>query len=454
MTSSTLPAMAGVKATKPFYTSLFFQVVVGLILGIVLGMATPDFAQSLKVLSDAFLKLISMIVAPIVFCVVVHGIAGTGDLKKVGRVGVKALVYFEIMTTVALILGIVLAFVVGPGHGMNINTASLDPKALASYQDNARHLQGAGIGAFLINIIPTTSFDALARNDVLQVLFFAIIFGISLALVGGTQGRMVTDGIDALASVLFKAMGLIVRVAPLGVLGAVAYTVGRYGVGSLTQLLSLVALYYVAVAIFVLVILGGVMRLAGVNIFKFIAYLREELTIVLGTASSDAVLPQIMRKLEFMGVKPSVVGLVVPTGYSFNLDAFSIYLTLAVVFIAQATNTPLSIGDLLLVLGISLVTSKGAHGIPGSAIVILAATLNAVPNIPVIGLVLVLSVDWFIGMARAVGNLVGNCVATVVVAAWEGDLDLARATQVMNDPAIDPTELDFVSQGSGVTQSA
>ncbi len=454
MTSSTLPAMAGVKATKPFYTSLFFQVVVGLILGIVLGMATPDFAQSLKVLSDAFLKLISMIVAPIVFCVVVHGIAGTGDLKKVGRVGVKALVYFEIMTTVALILGIVLAFVVGPGHGMNINTASLDPKALASYQDNARHLQGAGIGAFLINIIPTTSFDALARNDVLQVLFFAIIFGISLALVGGTQGRMVTDGIDALASVLFKAMGLIVRVAPLGVLGAVAYTVGRYGVGSLTQLLSLVALYYVAVAIFVLVILGGVMRLAGVNIFKFIAYLREELTIVLGTASSDAVLPQIMRKLEFMGVKPSVVGLVVPTGYSFNLDAFSIYLTLAVVFIAQATNTPLSIGDLLLVLGISLVTSKGAHGIPGSAIVILAATLNAVPNIPVIGLVLVLSVDWFIGMARAVGNLVGNCVATVVVAAWEGDLDLARATQVMNDPAIDPTELDFVSQGSGLTQSA
>ena len=454
MTSSTLPAMAGVKATKPFYTSLFFQVVVGLILGIVLGMATPDFAQSLKVLSDAFLKLISMIVAPIVFCVVVHGIAGTGDLKKVGRVGVKALVYFEVMTTVALILGIVLAFVVGPGHGMNINTASLDPKALASYQDNARHLQGAGIGAFLINIIPTTSFDALARNDVLQVLFFAIIFGISLALVGGTQGRMVTDGIDALASVLFKAMGLIVRVAPLGVLGAVAYTVGKYGVGSLTQLLSLVALYYVAVAIFVFGILGGVMRLAGVNIFKFIAYLREELTIVLGTASSDAVLPQIMRKLEFMGVKPSVVGLVVPTGYSFNLDAFSIYLTLAVVFIAQATNTPLSIGDLLLVLGISLVTSKGAHGIPGSAIVILAATLNAVPNIPVIGLVLVLSVDWFIGMARAVGNLVGNCVATVVVAAWEGDLDLARATQVMNDPAIDPTELDLVGQGSGVTQSA
>ena len=454
MSAHTLAAIPPLKASKPFYTSLFFQVVVGLILGIVLGMAAPDFAQGLKVLSDAFLKLISMIVAPIVFCVVVHGIAGTGDLRKVGRVGVKALIYFEFMTTIALILGLVLAFLVGPGHGMNINTASLDAKALSSYQENAKHLQGAGIGNFLLNIIPTTSFDALARNDVLQVLFFAIVFGVALALVGGRQGKTVTDVIDAAAAVLFKAMGLIVRLAPLGVLGAVAYTVGKYGVGSLTQLLSLVALYYVAVAIFVLVILGAVMRLAGLNIFKFIAYLREELTIVLGTASSDAVLPQIMRKLEFMGVKPSVVGLVVPTGYSFNLDAFSIYLTLAVVFIAQATNTPLSFGDLLLVLGISLVTSKGAHGVPGSAIVILAATLNAVPSIPVIGLVLVLSVDWFVGMARAVGNLIGNCVATVVIAAWEGDLDRARASQVLDNPSVDLTDLALVSQGSGVTQGA
>jgi aerobic C4-dicarboxylate transport protein len=227
-------------------------------------------------------------------------------------------------------------------------------------------------------------------------------------------------------------MGLIVRVAPLGVLGAVAYTVGRYGIGSLKQLVSLVALFYVSVAVFVFIVLGTVMRLAGLNIFKFLAYLREELTIVLGTASSDAVLPQIMRKLERMGVKDSVVGLVVPTGYSFNLDAFSIYLTLAVVFIAQATNTPLSFGDLMLVLGISLVTSKGAHGVPGSAIVILAATLNAVPAIPAIGLVLVLSVDWFIGMARALGNLIGNCVATVVIAAWENDLDRDKAKRVLD----------------------
>jgi aerobic C4-dicarboxylate transport protein len=304
---------------------------------------------------------------------------------------------------------------------------------------NAHKLQGEGVGSFILNIIPTTSVDALARNDVLQVLFFAIIFGISLALVG-EKGEKVTSLIDAIATVLFKAMGLIVRVAPLGVLGAVAYTVGRYGVGSLKQLVSLVALFYASIVIFIIVILGAVMRIAGLNIFKFLAYLREELTIVLATASSDAVLPQIMRKLEHMGVKKSVVGLVVPTGYSFNLDAFSIYLTLAVVFIAQATNTPLSMGDLLLVLGISLLTSKGAHGVPGSAIVILAATLNAVPSIPAIGLVLVLSVDWFIGMARAAGNLIGNCVATAVIAAWEGDLDYTRAAQVLDgDELVDVT---------------
>jgi aerobic C4-dicarboxylate transport protein len=432
MSTVAVPTPVAAASRGSLFKSLFVQVLIGLLLGTLLGVVTPGFAIELKVLSDAFLKLISMIVAPIVFCVVVHGIAGAGDLKKVGRVGVKALVYFEVMTTVALILGIVLAFLAGPGHGMNIDTSTLDANALSTYADNAHKLKGAGIGSFILNIIPTTSFDALARNDVLQVLFFAIIFGISLALVGGEKGEQVTSLIDAVATVLFKAMGLIVRVAPLGVLGAVAYTVGRYGIGSLKQLVSLVALFYVAIALFVVVVLGAVMRLAGLNILKFLAYLREELTIVLGTASSDAVLPQIMKKLERMGVKKSVVGLVVPTGYSFNLDAFSIYLTLAVVFIAQATNTPLSLGDLLLVLGVSLVTSKGAHGVPGSAIVILAATLNAVPSIPAIGLVLVLSVDWFIGMARACGNLIGNCVATVVIAAWEGDLDYATAARVLD----------------------
>jgi aerobic C4-dicarboxylate transport protein len=429
---ATITTTSAPAAGKPLYASLFVQVLAGLILGIVLGVTVPDFAVSLKILSDAFLKLISMIVAPIVFCVVVHGIAGAGDLKKVGRVGVKALVYFEVMTTVALVVGLLLAYLFGPGHGMNIDPSKLDGQALSTFAGNAKKLQGEGIGAFLMNIIPTTSFDALSRNDVLQVLFFAILFGVSLALVGGEKGEKISSLIDAVSTVLFRTMGLIVRVAPLGVLGAVAYTVGKYGVGSLKQLVSLVLLFYVSVGIFVLGVLGTVMALAGINILKFLNYMREELTIVLATASSDAVLPQIMKKLERMGVKDSVVGLVIPTGYSFNLDAFSIYLTLAVVFIAQATNTPLSLGDLLLVLGVSLITSKGAHGVPGSAIVILAATLNAVPSIPAIGLVLVLSVDWFIGMARAVGNLIGNCVATVVVAAWEGDLDRAKAHQVLD----------------------
>ena len=418
-------------ARSPLYKSLFVQVLVTLLLGIVIGVLWPDFATGLKVLSDGFLKLITMIVAPIVFCVVVHGIAGAGDLKKVGRVGVKALVYFEVMTTVALVIGLILAFVFAPGHGMNIDPATLDAKAMGTYADNASKLKGGGVASFILNIIPTTSIDALARNDVLQVLFFAIIFGVSLALVGD-KAKQVGSLIDQVSTVLFKAMGLIVRVAPLGVLGAVAYTVGRYGVGSLKQLISLVVLFYASVAIFVLVILGGVMRLAGLNILKFLGYLREELMIVLATASSDAVLPQIMRKLERMGVREEVVGLVIPTGYSFNLDAFSIYLTLATVFIAQATNTPLSLGDLLLVLAVSLVTSKGAHGVPGSAIVILAATLNAVPTIPAIGLVLVLSVDWFVGMARALGNLIGNCVATVVIAAWEKDIDLGTAKKVLD----------------------
>src|SRR6202158_19856 len=274
---TTITTTAATVARKPLYTSLFVQVLAALLLGIVLGMVVPDFAIGLKIFSDAFLKLISMIVAPIVFCVVVHGIAGAGDLKKVGRVGVKALIYFEVMTTVALVLGIVLAFVAGPGNGMNIDTSTLDANALNTYADNAHKLQGAGIGSFILNIIPTTSIDALARNDVLQVLFFGILFGVALALVGGEKGAHVTSLIDAVSTVLFKAMGLIVRFAPLGVLGAVAYTVGRYGVGSLKQLLSLVALFYVAIAVFVVGVLGGVMALAGLNIFKFLGYLREEL---------------------------------------------------------------------------------------------------------------------------------------------------------------------------------
>jgi aerobic C4-dicarboxylate transport protein len=422
---------------RRFFASLFGQVVAALALGVLLGMVWPDFAVALKPLGDGFIKLIKMAIAPLVFGVVVHGIVGAGDLRKVGRVGLKSLIYFEAVTTLALILGIVLAYVFEPGRGMNVDPSTLDAKALASYTDRVG--QVTGTTDFLMKLIPTTVVDAFAKGDILQVLLIAILFGSGLALLG-ESGKPLADSIERITNVLFKVIGFIVRLAPLGVLGAVAFTVGKYGVGSLKQLGLLVALFYAGVAIFVFVVLGTILKVAGFSILKLLAYLREELLVVAGTASSDSVLPQVMRKLERLGIRDSTVGLVIPTGYSFNLDAFSLYLTLATVFIAQATNTPLSFGHLLLILGIALLTSKGAHGIPGSAIVVLAATLSAVPDIPVIGLVLVLSIDWFVGIARALGNLIGNCVATVVIAAWEGDIDRAQAHRVLDgDVAIDTT---------------
>lgn len=420
-----------------FTKSLFGQVMVALVLGIVAGVFWPEFAAQMKPLGDGFIRLIKMIIAPLVFGVVVHGIASAGDLKKVGRVGVKSIIYFEVVTTIALVLGIIVAYAFGPGHGMNVDPNSLDASAMATYAERTKEMHGAG--DFIFGLIPSTFVGAFATGDILQVLVLAVLVGAALSLMG-ERARPLTHTIELATEALFKVIGFIVRLAPLGVFGAIAYTTGKYGVGSLQQLGSLVVLYYLTVAFFVLVILGGILRLAGFSIFKFLAYLREELMIVLGTASSDSVLPQIMRKLEHMGIKDSTVGLVIPTGYSFNLDAFSIYLTLATVFIAQATNTPLAFSDLLLILGVALLTSKGAHGIPGSAIVVLAATLSAVPVIPAIGLVLVLSVDWFMGMARALGNLIGNCVATVVIAAWEGDIDRARAHAVLDGTHEDPAE--------------
>ncbi|HEY4069244.1 MAG TPA: C4-dicarboxylate transporter DctA [Burkholderiaceae bacterium] len=428
-----------------FFRSLFGQVVLALVIGVVIGLLFPGFAAKLKPLGDAFIKLIKMIVPVLVFCVVVHGIAGAGDLKRVGRVGVKALVYFEVMTTIALALGLLLAFVVQPGVGMNIDPKALDPKAMSGYAETASKLTGGGTVEFLMKLIPTNVVDAFAKGDVIQVLLFAILFGCALAMIG-QRGKAVAGFIDDLSHVIFKIMGILIKLAPLGVLGAIAFTVGQYGLGSLKQLGLLIGLYYVAVAIFVFLILGGIMRLAGFSIIKLMKYLREELTIVFATTSSDSVLPQIMAKLRRMGIRDSTVGLVIPTGYSFNLDAFSIYITLAAVFIAQATNTPISMSDLLTILAISLVTSKGAHGVPGSAIVVLAATLQAIPAIPAIGLVLVLSVDWFMGIARALGNLIGNCVATVVVAAWEGDIDKVRAHAVLDGQAVaDDDELGELS---------
>ncbi|WP_336491491.1 dicarboxylate/amino acid:cation symporter [Methylobacterium nigriterrae] len=419
-----------------FFTSLFGQVVAALVLGVAIGLLWPDFAVSLKPLGDAFIKLIKMAIAPLVFGVVVHGIVSAGDLRKVGRVGLKSLIYFEAVTTLALALGIVLAYLFEPGLGMNVNPASLDGAALAGYTSHVKEVTSTV--DFLMKLVPTTLVDAFAKGDILQVLIIAILFGSGLSLLG-ERGKPLADSLERITEVLFKIIGFIVKLAPLGVLGAVAFTVGKYGVGSLKQLGMLVALFYAGVAFFVFVVLGTILRFAGFNILKFLAYLREELTVVAGTASSDSVLPQVMRKLERLGIKDSTVGLVIPTGYSFNLDAFSLYLTLATVFIAQATNTPLSFGHLLLILGIALLTSKGAHGIPGSAIVVLAATLSAVPEIPVIGLVLVLSIDWFVGIARALGNLIGNCVATVVIAAWEGDIDRDQAHRVLNGEVVTDT---------------
>ncbi|MGV0961213.1 MAG: C4-dicarboxylate transporter DctA [Limnohabitans sp.] len=414
-----------------FFKSLFGQVLLALLLGVILGMTVPEFAIKLKPLGDGFIKLIKMIIPVLVFCVVVHGIAGAGDLKRVGRVGVKALVYFEVVTTIALLLGLALAFLFKPGVGMNIDPGTLDAKAMSAFASNAEKLVGGGTVEFLMKLIPTTVVNAFATGDVLQVLVFAVLFGCALAMVGD-KGAPIAHVIDSLGQVLFKIMGIIIKLAPLGVLGAIAFTVGKYGMGSLKQLGMLVLLFYVAVVVFVVVVLGGILRMAGFNLFKLLGYLREELAVVFATTSSDSVLPQVMAKLRHMGIKDSTVGLVIPTGYSFNLDAFSIYITLVAVFIAQATNTPISMADLMTILAISLVTSKGAHGVPGSAIVVLAATLQAIPAIPAIGLVMVLSVDWFMGIARALGNLIGNCVAAVVVAAWEGDIDRTRAHAVLD----------------------
>ncbi|AFI65029.1 C4-dicarboxylate transporter DctA [Burkholderia pseudomallei] len=432
-----------------FLNSLFGRVVIALLIGVALGAFFPHFAQSLRPLGDGFLKLIKMVIGPIVFCVVVSGMANAGDLKKVGRVGLKAVIYFEAMTTLALGIGLVLAYLTKPGVGMNVDLHTLDPASLADYAKNAQSLKDTA--GYLLKIIPETAFDAFAKGDILQILVFSVLFGSALSLLG-EKAKRVNTLIDEFAQVFFRVMGFIIKLAPLGVLGAIAFTTGKYGVASLKQLGLLVIVFYASCIAFVVIVLGAVMKLAGFSVFKLIRYLREELLIVLGTASSDAVLPQVMRKLEWMGVKDSTVGLVIPTGYSFNLDGFSIYLTLAVLFIAQATNTPLSVHDLIVVLLVSLVTSKGAHGIPGSAIVILAATLSAIPALPVLGLVLILPVDWFVGIARALTNLLGNCVATIVVAVWEHDIDRARAQRVLNEelcyvPAGDESPRGAISDG-------
>lgn len=411
-------------------SSLFLQVIIALILGIVIGLSFHDFSLNLKPLGDGFISLIKMLIAPIVFCVVVLGIYGASDIKKMGKVGAKTILYFEVVTTNALMLGIAVAYIFKPGVGMNIDITKLDSKDLSTYTERAHAISSGS--DFILHIIPKTLFGAFTDGDILQVLLIAILFGVSLLLIPKQFSSLVCQSIEAFSEVLFKMMGLIIRLAPLGVLGSVAYTTAKFGLDSLMQLGYLVILFYLTCIVFVVVILGSILKLAGLNIFKFLNYFKDELSIVLGTASSDSVLPQIMKKLRALGIKDSTVGLVIPTGYSFNLDGFSIYLTLGVIFIAQACNIDLSMHDLLAILLVSLVTSKGAHGIPGSALVILAATLSVIPSLPAIGLVLLLSVDWFIGIVRACTNLIGNCVATVVIAHWEKDIDHAQAKAVLD----------------------
>lgn len=414
-----------------FFRSLFGQVVLALLLGVLLGLATPDFALQLKPLGDGFIQLIKMLIPYIVFCVVVHGIADAGDLKSVGRVGLKSLVYFEGITTIALLLGLAAAYFFQPGVGMNVDVSALDGDALNQYSENADNLMQGGFVHFIMALIPKTVSAAFTDGNVLQVLLFAVLFGCALSAMG-SKVKVVTDFIGQLAAILFKIMGFIIRLAPLGVLGAIAFTVSKYGLGSFKQLGMLVLLYFGCVAVFVFGVLGIVMRISGLSLWKLLHYLREELAVVFATTSSDSVLPQIMDKLKKLGIQDSTVGLVIPTGYSFNLDAFSIYITMAAVFIAQATNTPISAVDLLTILLVALVTSKGAHGVPGSAIVILAATLHAIPAIPAVGLILILSIDWFMGISRALGNLIGNCVATIAIASWEGTINKDRAREVLN----------------------
>jgi aerobic C4-dicarboxylate transport protein len=412
--------------------NLFLQVVFALIIGIALGLSFHDFSLNLKPLGDGFISLIKMLIAPIVFCVVVLGIYGAQDIKKMGKVGAKTILYFEIVTSMALIFGIAVAYMFKPGAGMNIDLHALDAKDLSIYAERAEHLSSSS--DFILNIIPKTIFSAFNNGDILQVLLIAIIFGISMLLIPKKFAEIIRQALEAFSEVFFKMMGLIIRLAPLGVLGSVAYTTAKFGLSSFAQLGYLVLVFYVTCIAFVILLLGSILKMTGLNIFKFLNYFKAELSIVLGTASSDSVLPRVMQKLKKLGIQDSTVGLVIPTGYSFNLDGFSIYLTLAVIFIAQACNIELSMTDLLSILLVSLVTSKGAHGIPGSALVILAATLSVIPALPAIGLVLLLSVDWFIGMMRACTNLIGNCVATVVIAHWEHDIDHAKAQYVLNQP--------------------
>jgi aerobic C4-dicarboxylate transport protein len=415
---------------RPWYTVLYIQVLIAIAIGIAIGHFYPDLGKQLKPLGDGFIALIKMMIAPVIFCTVVHGIASMSDLKKVGRVGVKTLFYFEAVSTVALAIGLLVGEIVQPGSGFNIDPATLDPKAAAAYVTKAKE---ESIVAHLLGIIPDSYFGALARGDLLQVLLISILSGFSIALLG-ERGQPITAAIDKAARVFFGIIRIVVQVAPIGAFGAMAFTIGAYGLGSLLNLFALVATFYLTSILFVLVVLGTIARLAGFSILRFIAYIKDELLIVLGTSSSETVLPHLMQKMEHLGASKSVVGLVVPTGYSFNLDGTNIYMTLATLFLAQATNTPLTFGQELWILVIAMITSKGASGVTGAGFVTLAATLSVIPGIPVESIAIILGIDKFMSECRALTNLIGNGVATIVISRWEGELDTKALHDTMAHP--------------------
>lgn len=408
--------------SQPFYRSLYFQVIVAIVVGVLLGHFYPETGAAMKPLGDGFIKLIKMIIAPIIFCTVVAGIAGMEDMKKVGKTGGYALLYFEVVSTLALVIGLLVVNLVQPGAGMHIDPNSLDTKTLSAYTGPGKMESTTD---FFLNIIPSSAVDAFAKGNILQVLLFALLFGFALHRFGG-RDNMVFHMIEKTGGILFGIVGIIMKVAPIGAFGAMAFTIGKYGVGSLLSLGKLMGTFYLTCLLFIFIVLGLISRLHGFRITKLLKYIKEELFIVLGTSSSESVLPRIMAKMENLGAKKSVVGLVVPTGYSFNLDGTSIYLTLAAVFVAQATDTPMTLTQQITLLAVLLVTSKGAAGVTGSGFIVLAATLSAVGGVPVAGLALILGIDRFMSEARALTNLIGNSVATLVVAKWTGDLDMNR----------------------------
>jgi aerobic C4-dicarboxylate transport protein len=420
--------MATRTAARPIYTRLYFQVLAGIAIGVALGFFDPARGAAMRPLGDGFIKLIKMMIAPIIFATIVVGIGKMGSMAGVGRIGVKALVYFEAVSTLALIIGLTVGVLVRPGAGINATLESLDPAAVAQYTAGTQALHTVD---FVLNIIPVTIVDAFTKGDILQVLLISVLFGLGILQMGHRADRIVHLA-DDVSHVLFRMVGMIVKLAPVGAFGAMAFTIGRYGIGTLVSLGKLMAAVYLTCALFVFVVLGTVAALSGFNLWKFLKYIKEEILLVLGTSSSETALPRMIAKLEHLGCERSVVGLVIPTGYSFNLDGTSIYMTMAIAFIAQALNVTLSWAEYLTLLGVVLLTSKGAAAVTGGGFITLAATLSSVHTLPVAGMALLLGVDRFMSEARAITNLVGNGVATMVVARWDGALDLKRATRILN----------------------